>query len=161
MTLLKGFHKHHIIPRHAGGSDDESNLVLLHPIDHAIVHLVRYRMSKKISDLRSANVLLEHIDGSAFSYECNAGENNPNYGNKMSVESRARISAARKGSKQSAETIAKRVAKNTGQKRPNQSIAISGIRNPNYGKPMSPETKAKMIETKKLKFLAKKDLENA
>ena len=149
MRLTKGFHKHHIIPRHAGGTDDESNLVTLHPIDHAIWHLVRYKMTKNISDLRSANVLLQHIDGSAFSYECNAGENNPNYGNTLSAESRAKISAARKGSIQSADTIAKRVAKNTGQKRPKQSLSISGDRNPNYGKPMSADTKEKMIATKK------------
>lgn len=32
-------HKHHIIPRHAGGTDDPSNLVLLSIADHASAHL--------------------------------------------------------------------------------------------------------------------------
>lgn len=31
-------HKHHIIPRHAGGSDDPSNLVELTPAEHAEAH---------------------------------------------------------------------------------------------------------------------------
>ena len=37
-------HLHHIIPRHAGGTDDPSNLVELTIEDHAIAHEVRYRI---------------------------------------------------------------------------------------------------------------------
>ena len=35
-------HKHHIIPKHAGGTDDPSNLVELTILDHAIAHKVLY-----------------------------------------------------------------------------------------------------------------------
>lgn len=37
-----GVHKHHIIPRHAGGSDSPENLVELTVEDHAIAHKVLY-----------------------------------------------------------------------------------------------------------------------
>ena len=161
MTLTKGFHKHHIVPRYLGGSDESDNLVLLHPIDHAIWHLVRYKMHGNIGDLRSANLLLKHIDGEAFSYECNAGENNPNYGNVYSIEVRNKIRQSKLGVKQSAETIARRVAKTTGQKRPKQSLALSGVNNPNYGKPMSDETKARLSATQKARLAAKKEQQSA
>ena len=42
--LLDGFHRHHVIPRHLGGSNNPDNLVLLHPYDHAIAHFVRWKM---------------------------------------------------------------------------------------------------------------------
>ena len=32
------YHKHHIIPRHAGGTDDSSNIVLLTIEQHAKEH---------------------------------------------------------------------------------------------------------------------------
>jgi NUMOD3 motif len=37
-------HFHHIIPRHAGGSDGPDNLVQLTVEDHAIAHRVRFRI---------------------------------------------------------------------------------------------------------------------
>lgn len=35
-------HKHHIVPRHLGGSDDKSNIEELHFIEHAKIHALRY-----------------------------------------------------------------------------------------------------------------------
>ena len=35
-------HKHHIIPRHMGGSDEPSNLIELTPFEHAEAHRVLY-----------------------------------------------------------------------------------------------------------------------
>ena len=66
MSLLKGFHKHHIVPRYQGGSDDESNLVLLHPIDHAIAHLVRYRMFGNVRDKWASNWLQKIVDSNVY-----------------------------------------------------------------------------------------------
>ena len=37
------FHKHHIIPRHAGGSDDASNLLKCNPAMHAFMHEQRFK----------------------------------------------------------------------------------------------------------------------
>jgi hypothetical protein len=43
-------HKHHIIPRHAGGTDDPSNLVELTILDHAIAHKVLYGLYGRWQD---------------------------------------------------------------------------------------------------------------
>jgi len=50
-------HKHHIIPKYAGGSDDPSNIVELTVEDHAIAHLVRYRIYGNWQDLLAWNGL--------------------------------------------------------------------------------------------------------
>tara|TARA_B110000908_G_C9958818_1_gene315880 strand:+ start:66 stop:614 length:549 start_codon:yes stop_codon:yes gene_type:complete len=44
-------HKHHIIPRHAGGTDDPSNLVELSVADHALAHLALYEEHGRWQDL--------------------------------------------------------------------------------------------------------------
>ena len=64
--LTKGFHKHHIKPKHAGGSDSPENLVLLHPIDHAIAHLVRYKMFGNVRDRWACNWLQKIIDPAVY-----------------------------------------------------------------------------------------------
>ena len=67
MSLLSGFHKHHIVPRYRGGSDAPENLVLLHPIDHAIAHLVRYKMYGNVRDLWASNWLQKIVDPDVYS----------------------------------------------------------------------------------------------
>jgi hypothetical protein len=67
MGLLSGFHKHHIIPRYQGGSDAPENLVLLHPIDHAIAHFVRYKMYGNVRDLWASNWIQNIQDPSVYS----------------------------------------------------------------------------------------------
>jgi len=43
-------HKHHIIPKHMGGSDDEDNLILLTIEEHASAHLELYKKYNKHED---------------------------------------------------------------------------------------------------------------
>ena len=43
-------HKHHIVPRHSGGTDDPDNIVELTIEDHMIAHLVRWKMYKHHGD---------------------------------------------------------------------------------------------------------------
>jgi hypothetical protein len=62
MKLLEGFHNHHIIPRYKGGDNSPENLVLLHPIDHAIAHLVRFRMYGDVRDKWASNWLQKIVD---------------------------------------------------------------------------------------------------
>jgi hypothetical protein len=45
--------KHHIIPRHAGGSGDATNLVELLPEEHALAHLIRYKAYADKNDFLS------------------------------------------------------------------------------------------------------------
>lgn len=43
-------HRHHIVPRYEGGSDDESNLIRLPIKDHATAHWLRYKWLGKLQD---------------------------------------------------------------------------------------------------------------
>jgi hypothetical protein len=44
------YHKHHIIPKHMGGSDDPSNLIKLTIEEHAEAHRILYEQYGKIED---------------------------------------------------------------------------------------------------------------
>lgn len=92
-------HTHHIIPRHAGGTDDPSNLVELTIEDHAIAHEVRYRIYGDDRDRVAAQMIRGQISGyDAFiemvsrpksehwkekMSERNSGEGNPMWGRKQ------------------------------------------------------------------------------
>ena len=43
-------HRHHIIPRHMGGTDDPENLVFLTPEEHAKAHQELYEKYGKLED---------------------------------------------------------------------------------------------------------------
>jgi len=52
-----GLHKHHIVPRHSGGSDEESNFTYLSPREHIIAHFLLWKMHKNPNDLRAMKML--------------------------------------------------------------------------------------------------------
>ena len=62
MKKPKGFHKHHVIPRHAGGTDEKENIVYLSPMDHAKAHLDRFNLYKDPNDAHAYNFLIKNID---------------------------------------------------------------------------------------------------
>lgn len=93
--LTQNFHAHHIIPKHFGGTNDESNLVLLHPIDHAIWHLVRGRMYNSKADFAAAKKIQSHLTEEEIFPVDLTGAKNPMYGKKrkdLSDYNRTRIS---------------------------------------------------------------------
>lgn len=50
---LKGkgtLHRHHIVPRHIGGTDDKSNLTVLSIKEHALVHHILFRLHRRHQD---------------------------------------------------------------------------------------------------------------
>ena len=60
-------HKHHIIPRHMGGSNHESNIVVLSVEEHAEAHRKLYEEHGKWQDKIAADMLSGQIkspDGS-------------------------------------------------------------------------------------------------
>jgi hypothetical protein len=78
--LTQNFHAHHIVPKHFGGSDRPENLVLLHPIDHAIWHLVRAKMYKSKADYAAAKKIQSHLtQDETFPVDL-SGKNNPMFG---------------------------------------------------------------------------------
>ena len=50
-------HKHHIIPKHMGGSDDPSNLILLSIKKHALAHKKLWETYNKIEDFMAWKML--------------------------------------------------------------------------------------------------------
>ena len=119
------YHKHHIIPRHAGGTDDPSNIVLLTVEEHAEAHRLLYeehgRWQDKLAWLGlSGRIGKEEIIRMKLS---EAAKN-------RSEETRRKISEANKGKIVSEETRRK-------------------LSEAQKGKPHSEETKRKMSETKK------------
>ena len=55
-------HKHHIIPKHMGGTDDPSNLIELTIEEHAQAHLDLYNKHGYMQDLVAHRMLLGQID---------------------------------------------------------------------------------------------------
>jgi hypothetical protein len=131
-NLFEGFHKHHIIPKHLGGSDAPSNLILLHPYDHAIAHYVRWKMYGTDGDAWAFNRLKGWLNDGAFTVKGmrHSEETKKVIGQHSAVrirqphteETKAKISAAkagkesnRKGSKHSVESISKMKKSHAGQ----------------------------------------------
>ncbi len=56
------YHKHHIIPKYMGGTDDESNLVRLTIAEHAQAHLDLYNKYHDVRDHVAYRMLLGQID---------------------------------------------------------------------------------------------------
>lgn len=52
-----GLHAHHIIPRHVGGADDESNFTYLTVREHILAHYLLWRIYKNPNDLRAMKML--------------------------------------------------------------------------------------------------------
>lgn len=120
----KGFHRHHIIPKHMGGEDIPENIVYLTPEEHAKAHLELYKKHGKYEDAQAFNTLSsqwldgrsidgykqskEHIAKRIASMDYNSiskklkGRTSPTKGMKFgppSEETRKKISEANKGVK--------------------------------------------------------------
>ena len=50
-------HRHHIIPKHSGGLDDENNYTYLTVREHIIAHFLLWKIYKNPNDLRSMKML--------------------------------------------------------------------------------------------------------
>jgi hypothetical protein len=51
------YHTHHLVPKHAGGTDDPSNLVRVNKAMHALMHRLRYQETGDYYDCCAANLL--------------------------------------------------------------------------------------------------------
>ncbi len=112
------YHKHHIIPKHAGGTDDPSNIVELTIEEHAEAHRILYEEHGRWQDKLAWRALSgqigkeeiirtkcsEAMKGKTHSEETKRkmsealkGENHPNFGKPLPEESKQKISEAQKG----------------------------------------------------------------
>ena len=124
-------HLHHIVPIHAGGTDDPENLIELSVMEHAEAHRILWETHGRWQDKLAWQGLCGLIDKEDICREisrANALETNRKRKNdyQSKPENRAKISATLTGKVQSPETVAKRNAANTGKKRtPEQKARMS------------------------------------
>lgn len=143
MNLLSGFHRHHIIPRYQGGTDAPENLVLLHPIDHAIAHLVRFKMYGNPADGWAYNRVLNGLRDELIPNR--KGIPKPYLRKPKSPETRAKISAATKGRVQPREAVEKTRKALMGRKANETQLACLALgrsRPEGYVSPMKGKTRS-------------------
>jgi hypothetical protein len=104
-------HKHHIIPRHMGGSNDPSNLIELSVEEHANAHLELYKKHAKSEDLLAYKCLKGYLSKVEIIQERSRiggktqGKKNAESGHMLKVQQLSDPSAA--GKKGGATTIAR------------------------------------------------------
>lgn len=86
-------HLHHIVPRHAGGSDDSSNLVCLTIEEHAQAHKLLYEQYGRWQDELAYKALSGQITNAEVSLQANILANTGKYN---SPETKLKKSLARK-----------------------------------------------------------------
>lgn len=57
LNPTQDIHRHHIVPKHCGGTDDENNITYLTIREHIIAHYLLWRINKNPNDLRSYYML--------------------------------------------------------------------------------------------------------
>ena len=111
-------HKHHIIPRHMGGSNHSSNIIVLSVEEHAEAHRKLYEEHGKWQDKIAADMLSGQIKSDEVRRElCRARMLNDNP--MKNPENVKKVLESRKWYKPSAETKAKTSASMKGKKKSN------------------------------------------
>jgi hypothetical protein len=93
-------HKHHIIPKHMGGTDDPTNLVELTVAEHAEAHRILYEQYGHWQDKVAWQGLLgliDHEDILLEMYKVRRGKGNTFYGKKHTEEAKRKMSESKKG----------------------------------------------------------------
>ena len=162
------YHKHHIVPRHAGGADDPSNIVKLTVEEHAEAHRVLYEKHGRWQDKLAWKTLSGMIDKQEAIKEIQYQNGKKNgslpckwKGKKRPYEFKdpearlAKISMALTGRKQSEETKQKRAEKLRGKKRSPETIEKMKKAHQNR-KPVSEESRRRMSESAKRRYIKTK-----
>jgi hypothetical protein len=140
--------RHHITPRHAGGTDEESNFTYLTHREHIIAHWLLWKIHGQNADLNAwrgmkGMPLLPPRLGQNLSEETKKKIGEFHKGKKLSEETKRKISEARKGEKHP--LYGKKHSEASKQK---MSESLKGNQNAK-GKKHSEATKQKMSESLK------------
>lgn len=148
------YHNHHIIPKHAGGTDHPSNIIRLTVEDHALAHLKLYQKNGKLEDLWAYKTISQRkdidISGKNNHMYGKKGENNPNWGRKHSEETKKKMSMVKSGKNHP--LWGKKVSEETKRK---MSLSQIGKKGHMWGKKLLEETKRKISEKAKERYMNK------
>ena len=106
-------HKHHIVPRHMGGSNHESNIVLLTVEEHAEAHRILYEEHGKWEDFVAWKALSGQVGKEELFREI---RRQANLGRRHSEETKKKIREARARQVISEETKQKKSDQQRGKK---------------------------------------------
>jgi hypothetical protein len=134
------YHKHHIIPRHAGGTDDPSNLIELTVEEHAEAHRKLFEEHGRWQDKLAWKTLSGQITFAEAARQARIESNKRRKGAVLSEEHKRKLSEATKGKPKSEETRKRMRAAMTEQARKNMSAS-------RIGRKHSEETKRKIRES--------------
>jgi len=95
-------HKHHIIPKHMGGSDEPSNLIEISVEEHAEAHRVLYEKYGNWQDYLAWQGLSKRVSCEQMAREASRFANT---GKKLSEETKQKISNSKKGVKHTPEHV--------------------------------------------------------
>ena len=65
------WHRHHMVPKHAGGTDEPSNLLKCNPAMHAMMHRIRYEETGDKYDYIAWKSLLKQMTYNEAQHEAN------------------------------------------------------------------------------------------
>jgi hypothetical protein len=133
-------HKHHIIPKHFGGSDDPSNLVEVSVEEHANLHLALYLEHGRWEDWIAYHALAGLIKSEDIQREAVRA-----YMTNRVVGQRARDAMSEYN----------RIRVHSKESRAKRSAKMSGRNNPYYGKKHSDEVRKKCSEGAKKQWQRK------
>ena len=93
-------HKHHIIPKHMGGSDEPSNLIELSVEEHANAHKLLWEKYGRWQDEVAWKALSGQITKAEINYiisvKNNLGKNNPMYGKESPMKGKKHTEETKK-----------------------------------------------------------------
>lgn len=141
------YHKHHIIPRHVGGSDDESNLIKLTVEEHAEAHRVLWETYSNEYD----RIAWQGLSGNINKEESRVlAVKAANTGRKQTPEHIAKRSSSMKEhiKKHGAMTLGKKLGPASAERKKKISEANKGNTH-RLGVKLSDETKSKMSKATK------------
>lgn len=137
-------HKHHIIPKHMGGSDDPSNLILLTVEEHAEAHRLLFEKYGLKQDELAWKALSGILPKQDIIREI---QKNANKGRIPSIETREKMALAKKGGKLSKEHAE---ALHQGRKNSTNSIEhTQAILKAKLGVSLTEEHKSKISKSRK------------
>lgn len=153
------YHKHHIIPKHMGGTDDPSNLVMVTVEQHANLHKQLWEDLGYKEDYAAWQGLSKMMNSEEIIQFLMTGERHHQYGKPRPDEVKKKISQKRKGQSLKPWTQERRektIASLKGKKP--SAAAIEAVRKRQLGSKFSEKTKEKMKISQRNRRLREKNM---